>query len=564
MRQMETWSSKLDMRDLGATYGTPLYIFNRTQLERNFAVYAGLLKSSSNVFYPVKTNPSMSVLETLAAEGSGADCATKHEVFLSRLAGIPVSRISYYSPAPDFSLAENLLKAGASVVLDALSHIRQLEERLSDEPFPGKLFLRVNPGNLPSYLEEAQYQRYTAHSSPSSQFGVPSEEVVFCLSKTYLSFSGLHLHVGTQMDNLEVFEAALDFLHKLTDIIHKQTSHRIEILNLGGGLGLPGHKEEHYPSLTSFAKTLGHLMREQFVYRLEPGNSLVGDAVGLLTRVVTRKNTRGRGWGIIDVGTNQLLKVTMAGFPQTVLNADHCPLTRHGPDAIAGPLCFAGDIIFDQTDLTGIKEGDPLFLTHCGSYCNAVGNRFNGYRAPGLLIVEDDRVVGIAQSDEDLYWGPDLQSFRPDLLPFAESIQKPLPIPLEKVEKMQSKYLKDQEHEDNYRFLKVEKVGPSTYDLTVDVRSPVSFISAPFVMRIVGDATIVATIQELGKESKDMSVWGTRFTLSLDGLMRANRIQKCRIRLSPFVDSLEDKHRRTWANWSLGDGRFFGTILVAV
>lgn len=280
--------------------------------------------------------------------------------------------------------------------------------------------------------------------------------------------------------------------------------------------------------------------------------------------MVTRKTTRGRGWGIIDVGTNQLLKVTIAGFKQTVLNAEHSPLPQRGPDALAGPLCFAGDVILQQTDLGGVKEGDPLFLTHCGSYCSAIGNRFNGHRAPGLLMVEEDKVVGLAQSHEDLHWGTDLQSFRPDLLVLPESVGESVPIPLEKVERMQSKYLKEQEHEDNYRFLSFEKVGPGTYDVKVDVRSPVSFISAPFVLRIASDAAIVATIQELGKETKDMSVWGSRFTLSLDGLLKANRVHKCRVRLSPFVNSLKNKRHKSWANWSLGDGRFFGTILITV
>lgn len=563
MRQMETWSAKLDMHNLSATYGTPLYVFNRAQLRRNFSLYGELLKSNSNIFYPVKTNPSMAVLETLAESGSGVDCATVHEVFLSRLAGIPVSQISYYSPVPDLCLAENLLKAGASVVLDAPSHIQKLEKHLSGEPFLGKLFLRVNPGNLPTYSEHADYHRYTAHSSPSSQFGLASEEVLLYLQQTRLPFSGLHVHVGTQMDNLEVFEACLDFLHNLADIINEKTSHRIQILNLGGGLGIPGRKEEDYPSLTSFTKSLGYLMQDRFVYRLEPGNSLVGDTMGLLTKVVTRKTTRGRGWAMIDVGTNQLLKVTMAGFGQTVLNANHSPLPQGGPDAVAGPLCFAGDVILERTDLTGVKEGDPLFLTNCGSYCSSIGSRFNGYRTPGLLMMDEDEVVGMFQSHEDLYWAPDLQSFRPNILEL-EAAGESIPIPLEKVEKMQSEYLKEKEHQDNYRFISFEKVGPGTYDVKVDVRSPVSFISAPFALRIVGDAAIVATIQELGKESKDVSVWGNRFTLSLDGILRANRIQKCQIRLSPFVESLNEKHRRTWANWSLGDGRFFGSVLITV
>lgn len=562
MQTLEKWSTQLNIRNLSETYHTPLYIFNRAHLIRNFSSYSSLLKSACNIYYPVKTNPSMAILTTLASAGCGADCSTEHEIFLARLAGIDITKISYYSPAPDLAIAETLLFSGASVILDSMSHIQKLERQLKNLSFSGKLFLRINPGNLPSYNQHTEYQHYTDHGSSFSQFGIASEDVIDCLKQTTLPFSGLHIHVGTQMDNLNVFKAGIEFLHQIVNLIHNQTPHQIQILNLGGGLGIPGKAEDNFPSLSDFVESIEPLMDEKFTYRLEPGNSLVGDTVGLLSSVITRKNMRGREWAILDIGTNQLLKVTMAGFSQTIIDANHHTLPRQGSGTIAGPLCFAGDIILNNTDVSGINEGDPLFLTHCGSYCNAIGSRFNGYKTPGTLMIDDTQIIGLVQTDEDLFWEPTLQSSKLELLLPKENNQSPVSIPNNLVNQMQSKYLAELEHKDNYRFISTQKKGPGIYEFEVDIQSCVPYVSAPFAVRIVGDAAIVATISELNKEIKDISIWGSRMSIVFDGMLMSNQIHKCTITLSPIFNTNKKNRYQTLANWSLDNDCISGTILI--
>ena len=53
---------------------------------------------------------------------------------------------------------------------------------------------------------------------------------------------------------------------------------------------------------------------------------------------------------------------------------------------------------------------------------------------------EEDKVLDLVQSHEDLCWKPDLQSFKPAIL---KSVEESFTIPIEKVEKMQSEYLKE-------------------------------------------------------------------------------------------------------------------------
>ncbi len=564
---MNTGFPKLDIAAIAERYSTPLYFCNRAQILRNLHDFADLLGGANHILFPVKANPCLATLQILAEQGCGADCAAPHEINLARLAGIPTSQLSYYSPAPDLDLAESLLREGGTVIIDAPSKLAGLETRLREVPFHGKLLLRVNPSLSQGYSNAAAYQQYTDHGSLSSQFGLPSEEVIPLLKSTSLPFSGLHVHVGTQMDNVKIFQEVLSVLHDLCLTINTQTPHQIEQLNLGGGLGVAAHEGQTFPTIRELGTALKQKMQPDLTYKMEPGNALVGNAMGLLTRVVTRKRTRDREWAIVDVGTDQLMKVTMAGFDQQILCSDGQPLPRKGADGIAGPLCFAGDVLLPATDLTGVEEGDVLLLTNVGSYCRAVGNNFNGKSAPGTFLIDDEQELGLVYRDEDLFWEPSIQSFQPlgNCATWETGEQSSEEILSDQlVNQLRSEYLHQQCAADTYQFHSFTRCSPNIYEVDVEVRSSVAFVSAPLVMRIISDATIVATLDALGKTKKDVSVWGNRFTVSLDGILRSNHRQRFRIHLSAVAPSLESNKQELLAHWQLGSDRCFGSIRVLV
>lgn len=566
-----SWLKLIDVSAIAQKYSTPLYITNWTRILENLREFSSLLGKDDNVYFPIKTSPCLATFRMLAKRGCGADCASLREVQLARLAGVSASQLSYYSPAPNLDLAATLLKDGGSVVIDAASKLKALEALLGETPFSGKLMLRVNSPLYNSYLDEAAYQKHTDHGALTSQFGIPSEEVLSLLHSTKLPISGLHNHVGTQMDNVEVFRESLDALHELCEVIHAVTEHKIDTLNLGGGLGIASHREEIFPSIADLREALEPQFKSEYTYRMEPGSALFGDATALLAQVTTRKTTRSKGWAIMNVGSDQLFKVTLAGFSQEVLLADGTPLPREGKDSIAGPLCFAGDIILPETDLTGVEEGDLLLLPNAGSYCKAVSNRFNGQSEPGTLIIQESLVQEGTQENskerlayihEEPYWEPIIQSYLPECLPSSNNPAKVFSE--QQVDKLRSVYLHKQCGSDTYSFHEFTKLSEEHYKMIVEANSQVSFLSAPLVMRIIADATIAVVIDSLGSEEKDISVWGSRFNVSLDSILRSDRRHPLTIKLTPRMTAEHSKKREFIAYWQLGNGASHGNILVIV
>lgn len=512
---LETWSSKINIRELYVNYGSPCWIVSKEQLTKNVRDFALFTQNNANILFPVKTNPSLAVLEVLAKLGVGADCANREEIDLALFAGIPYERIAYNCPVQEVCISTNLLKRGAIVVMDDPAAIHQLQDRLKGKPFPGKLWLRINPGVDIKYKNTNENQELMSHAATSSKFGIPSEDLPELVKTLNIPVSGLHVHVGTQMDNLKSFRNSMAAMHELAFEL-KKMGHPIEHLDLGGGLGIPFMENDEFPSLDHWVDEMKSLKNEGFEYYVEPGHALVGNAVALLTRVETIKQSRGKRWVITDVGTDQLAKVTLLRWPHRILNPDNQPVATDGNDAIAGPLCFAGDTLLDKINADGIEVNDPLLITHAGAYTFSLSNRFNGRTGPAWVVIDkngDEKRM----NKEGRYDNPFLNNYFWDLRQENQPLET---ISKEKIEDLSSIYLRKWAEEDQYEYLNMTRTGERTYEFDVITNSRVSFISMPFAIRIFGDAAIVGLLHMMKSNKKEFPIWGRKLIMDCFGQVK--------------------------------------------
>ncbi|WP_175496756.1 diaminopimelate decarboxylase family protein [Actinopolyspora alba] len=372
-----------------------MYLFSPEQLRRHVRAYSGLVGSTSRITYPIKANPTLPVLRCLVEMGVGVDCATPQELALARAAGFEETATFYNSPALDMPVATDLVRRGGTVVVNSPEQLRHLADHVHRAE-ASSVFVRWNPGLHPV----GSGGSIQAHGTRHSQFGMDSETVLETLAESKVPIRGIHTHVGSQTHDLAVFDDALEGLHQLVDRIHDCTRQRITTLNLGGGLAGPSTDRGGGPDIADLVRTLRSRLRADLSYHVEPGNSLVGACMGLLTRVVAVDDNGTHRWGIIDVGSNQLLRSTILHSPHPVMDRNHRLLSTDGRDALAGPLCFAGDLVLPRTSLESVRPGDPLFVQHCGAYCQALGNHFNGYLAPATVALgEDGEFVMVSTSE---------------------------------------------------------------------------------------------------------------------------------------------------------------------
>ena len=524
------WPKKLDTKQIYRKFGSPAWIVDEKQLCANVEQYAAFTDDPGRIFYPVKTNPSLTVLELLAKMGTGADCASQLEINLALFAGISIRNISYNAPAQDLRICQSLLTSGANVVMDDVEAIVELQNVLKNVAITGKLFLRVNLPDYIGYANKNDNQELMAHGHKSSKFGIPSEELKDMLKRITIPVSGLHVHVGTQMDNMKSFEYAISCLNDIADDLN-ETGLSITDINIGGGLGIPFDSNQEFPSLEHWSSSMKALQKADYRYGVEPGHALVGNAVALLTSVLTVKNSRGKKWAIADVGTDQLAKVTLLKWPHRILNESGEEL-QPGSDAVAGPLCFAGDTLAENIDASPLKKGSPLLITEAGAYTFSLSNKFNGRVAPKWLLHKPNGVLIQTMENESVY--DESHHAKYDWNISGKSVQTQM-LGKDIAERLSSQYLKQTSMDDSFEYQNICIENDKAYKFMVVTSSVVDFISMPFAIRIMGDATIISILHSKGFDKKDSQVWGRKLSMDCLGKVASNGPLEFTVSLSETI-----------------------------
>lgn len=558
---METWSSSIDVRRLAALCSTPTYVLSLPEVSRAVGLWTQIVGQPSRIAYPVKANPALPLLKHLHSLGVQAECASEHEVTLALLAGFPTGRIVYNSPAPDIDFVLAMRREGAAVVADNIAVLKALG---ADGAGTGKTLARVALMSSSSYVSEESWHALTAHADPQGKFGIPLEILADEARAAGVKLDGLHVHAGTMMDDPQVFALVRDELVGLARALRAE-GHPIRVLDLGGGLGISFRGNDPFPQISDVGAALagasGSVLAglEDAELWVEPGHALVGQAVALLTTVVTTKTQRGRRWAVCDVGSDQLAKVTLLDWRHRILKADGSPLPMDGPDALGGPLCFAGDVLLPHTDLRDVKEGDVLVVQHAGAYCAALENRFNGRLSSAMVVIDEAGAAHIGQKRGASYHAPEVASH-----PWSEPVEdaEREDLSLEQVVDLSSGYLRIDSSQNNFQYLSGERLSQNQYRFRIKAASPAGFLSAPFALRLGGDAVIVSILHRLNLVSKDRPVWARRSTLDLKRKIDLPGEVVCHVSLSTNAPKIGKTAQYALADFKLNDGEIEGRFEV--
>jgi diaminopimelate decarboxylase len=546
-----SWYNTLNLKELSNQFGSPLWIVNENKLKENISCLERFTGGNQRILYPVKANPAPIIMEIVSSMGCGADCSNLTEVNLALFSGVKWKNIAYNSPFQDFKTARIVLENGGTVVCDDLNFIQQLESSQFD--FSGNLWLRINPLIKEDYRKAVRNLELMSHGQESSKFGIPEENVSDILQNTRLKINGLHVHVGTQMDNIEAFVKAIESLHRVADIAILN-GHNIEHIDIGGGLGISFNDDDRFPELNQWVDALLSFKKDCFSYYVEPGHSLVGNAVGLLTTVKTIKESRGRKWAVCDVGTDQLAKITLLHWPHKVLTSTGKYLPFEGDDALAGPLCFAGDNLLERTNLEGIEIEETLLITHVGAYTFALSNSFNGRRIPAWIKVGND--IQLTTEAESTYSRIYLQHhyWRTTTNTSIEPVSETL------LESLLSPYLHTGIQNDNYKIVDFGTITDNVYEAQVEFYSDEDFISMPTAIRVIGNLTIAAFLLKQKLRVKDRPVIGQKVQIEYFGHLAIGR-HKISIHLSEAITNKKNQ-KTIIANFNVDDGICIGGFLI--
>jgi diaminopimelate decarboxylase len=359
--------------------GTPFYCYSTATLERHYRVFAAAFTQPDTLIcYSIKANANLSVIRTLAKLGSGADVVSEGEIRRALAAGIPPEKIVFAGVGKTRrEMAFALEKGIFGFNVESEPELRALSEIASARGATARIALRINPD------VDAKTHAKISTGMAGHKFGIGWREAPSLYELAHslpgISAEGVHMHIGSQITEIEAFSHAFELLAGLTEEL-RRNGHRISFVNLGGGLGIPYRWDEAAPPLPQdYAETVLALSKRTGARLLfEPGRLITGNSGILVTEVIYVKRSDKKCFVIADAGMNDLIRPTLYDAYHDLWPVKE--VLRHEPAITAdlvGPVCETGDFIARDREMAPVSAGDLLAIMTAGAYGAVQSSAYN-------------------------------------------------------------------------------------------------------------------------------------------------------------------------------------------
>ncbi len=341
------------------------------------------------------------VLRLLADLGVDAEVASPGETAVAEAAGIRCARLVLDSPAKTTAELAHALAEGTAINADNFSELARLDALIGATPPKSVLGLRINPQIGAGRIGD------TSTATDTSKFGIALRDHRALLIEAVARrpwLTRLHVHVGSQGCPLGLMADGVAAVYELAEEINAGLGRRqITSIDLGGGLPVNFASDEPGPTYADYVATLlariPGLGDGRYTFVTEFGRSLLAKNGFLASTVEYTKVSGGRRIAITHAGAQVAAR--------TVLQPEHWPLRIDAfdstgapkagpvvPQDIAGPLCFAGDLLAQERPLPLLEQGDLVVACDTGAYYFGAHYAYNTLPRPAVhgFMLDDGAV----------------------------------------------------------------------------------------------------------------------------------------------------------------------------
>lgn len=362
---------------------TPFYYYDMELLKKTLKIVKEETKKYGFIqHYAIKANANKRILELIASEGFGADCVSGNEVKAAVNAGFPASKIVFAGVGKtdkEINLALDLNIFCFNV--ESLPELEVINELAGKKGKLAQVAIRINP-NVDAHTHE-----YITTGLNENKFGFGLEHlenVVEALkSLKHIKLMGAHFHIGSQIEDISVFEPLCKKVNELQDFFEAQDI-KLEHINMGGGLGIDYEDPDKNP-IPDFADyfALFHKnlkLRDGQIVHFELGRSIVCQSGTLVTRTTYVKRGETKTFVILDAGMTDLIRPALYQAYHKVENiSSDLPLAKYD---IVGPICESSDVFVKDYSLNETRRGDILILRSAGAYGEIMASQYNCRELP--------------------------------------------------------------------------------------------------------------------------------------------------------------------------------------
>ncbi len=391
----ELHCEEVSVSRIAKAVGTPFYLYSiGTFLDHFLKLKEAFKPAEPLICFSMKANSNLTVLRALVNKGSGLDIVSGGELYKARKVGVDPKKVVFASVGKTEKEIEEAIRS--KILMFNVESAQELEVinavacRLKTTQ---KIAIRLNPDVAPDT------HHYITTGSKQNKFGINIETCYKLFMESYrfpfLRFSGVHMHIGSQITNSKPFVTAIKKALQFIDSV-RFAGNPVEYLNIGGGLGIIYSKEKPQTA-QDFANAVlplfkNYPLKENLKIILEPGRFVSGNSGILVTKVLYEKKTSEKSFLIVDAGMNDLIRPSFYGAYHEII-----PVVRRRAKMedsrvdVVGPICESGDFLAKDRSMPHVDTGELLAVMSCGAYGSVMGSNYNSRPKPAEVVVKGSR-----------------------------------------------------------------------------------------------------------------------------------------------------------------------------
>lgn len=415
---------------------SPVYVTSLNSISQRINYYKTSLNMyfpNNEVFYAMKANYSLPILEEVKNAGAGIDIVSIGEWRAALSSGIKPQKICFAGVGKKGVEWKEAIEGGLGYL--SVEHLSELNDILCfisgnkiKLQIKTNISLRLNPS------VEVKTHPHLKTGALNSKFGILYEQFEEWLIQKKLEFkniedfkqwieplNGIHVHVGSQLMENSIFPLIAKKILDCAKFMQKN-SIIVKDIDFGGGLGVPieGNSKNgedikshiHFlcSSFIHSAKNYSELMQEwgdnftNLFVCVEPGRSIVASSTIFLTQVLFEKqNSKENLFCYVDGAMNDFPRPSIYGA------IHHAEIVNFQSEEnlqdklkndfltwnIVGPVCESGDFLSKNTLLPQIQKGDTIAFFEAGAYCRSMASTYNLRPLTSEIFVKDGKIVSI-------------------------------------------------------------------------------------------------------------------------------------------------------------------------
>jgi diaminopimelate decarboxylase len=401
----QLYVEEINVNDLAQESGTPLYIYSKNHFINQYKEFENAFKSINHkIFYAMKANFNLSVINTFVKLGSGVDANSEGEFYRAIKAGADPEKIILTSVGKtkcEIQLGiENkvlMIKAESEEEIELINKIAGEMNKTA------RVAIRVNPD------VDAKTHPYISTGLSSNKFGVDSRTALSIYKRRkkfpHIQFTGIDMHIGSQITSINPFIEAVQKLSELYFEIEK-AGLKLKHFDIGGGMGVSYNSEKSF-SISEFAKkTIPLLKKLDCEIIFEPGRFLTANGGILVTKVLYNKKNGDKNFIIVDAAMNDLLRPSIYQVYHHIQPINKNAERKKIVADIVGPVCESGDYFAHDREIIESQRDELLSVMSAGAYGMVMSFNYNGRRRPPEILVDGNKyeVIRSRETFDHLIW----------------------------------------------------------------------------------------------------------------------------------------------------------------